>query len=724
MFRSLLVSTIMLAGTASATLNVPAAEALLYRLVPERASEFKVEALSGENGLDVFELESVDGRVTLRGSSGVAVGMALREYLGKWCNASYTLWGNQLDLPRPLPAVEEKVRVVVPFRDRYAFNYCCFSYSMAWWDWQEWERAIDWLALHGVNMPLAVTGQEGVWQSVYRNLGLSDADLNAFFVGPAYLPFGWMGCIDGWGGPLPQHWIDRHRELQQKILARERELGMRPVLQGFTGHVPAALRGHFPDAKFQQLPSWCEFPPTWFVDPQDPLFQKVGQAFIEEQSRQFGTDHLYAADTFIEMPPPSNDPAFLDAMGKAVYKGMSAADPEAVWVMQGWIFFNAAQFWQPPQTQALLGSVPHGRMLVLDLFCESNPVWNKTQAFYGHDWCWSIVQSFGDQTSLHGGLPQILDGLMGAMNDPGRGRLTGTGFLMEGLGASPAVYDLMAHLIARPSAVNLSEWMADFARRRYGHSHPAAEKAWTSLLDVLYDLPGQLPSAVCQRPKIEIGESRRAVRYPAYPFMQKELEGAWRLLLDAHADLRDSDTYAYDVVNLTRQVLACRAREPYNRIAEAYAARDAQGVAAAGSAFLELIDDMDTLAATRSEFLLGRWIADARRWAQTDKEARLYEWNARNQITLWGPPEGVLFDYAAKQWAGLLRDYHRGRWELFLQRLQESLAADQPWDAEAWTKEVRAWEDAWTRETDSYPTEPQGDSVETALRLLEKYAGS
>ena len=31
----------------------------------------------------------------------------------------------------------------------------------------------------------------------------------------------------------------------------------------------------------------------------------------------------------------------------------------------------------------------------------------------------------------------------------------------------------------------------------------------------------------------------------------------------------------------------------------------------------------------------------------------LYEYNARNQITLWGP-NGEIDDYAAKNWAGLI----------------------------------------------------------------------
>ena len=30
--------------------------------------------------------------------------------------------------------------------------------SYAWWDWERWEREVDWMALNGINLPLAFTG--------------------------------------------------------------------------------------------------------------------------------------------------------------------------------------------------------------------------------------------------------------------------------------------------------------------------------------------------------------------------------------------------------------------------------------------------------------------------------------------------------------------------------------------------------------------------------------
>lgn len=38
---------------------------------------------------------------------------------------------------------------------------------MAFWQWDRWEQEIDWMALHGINLPLAFVGQEAIFQKVH-----------------------------------------------------------------------------------------------------------------------------------------------------------------------------------------------------------------------------------------------------------------------------------------------------------------------------------------------------------------------------------------------------------------------------------------------------------------------------------------------------------------------------------------------------------------------------
>jgi len=700
------------AATRSASPETKAAANLATRVLGGRAGEFRFVLIPAENGPDVFECEASRGVATIRGSSGVAMASGLNWYLKYACNAHVSWCGSQLDLPRPLPDAP-KTRISTPYRYRYFFNYCTFSYTMAFWDWSQWEKHIDWMALNGINAPLAVTGQEAIWQNLYRAMGMKEQDVARFFVGPAYLPFGWMGCIDGWAGPLPQSWIDSHVDLQKKILARQRELGMTPVLQGFTGHISPAIKALRPEIKLRQLPSWCGFAGTYMVDPSDPAFVQIGKAFVGEQARLFGTDRLYASDTFIEMSPPSNDPAFLDKMGKSIYQGMASADPQAIWLMQGWVFVNNPNFWKPPQAKAILQSVGNRKLVLLDLFCDSQPAWKLTESFHGQPWVWCVLHSFGGVSGTYGNLATVAEDPPAALRDPKRGDLCGIGMMMEAFGHNPIYYDLMAEMTWRRESPDLDKWVADYARRRYGAAPPQAQEAWEILQRTVYS-GGLVDSLICSRPAL-------THTAPKPPYDPLKIVDAWRLLLECADQLAASDGFRYDLTDVGRQVLANLSGPLYGRMLDAARRKDRAQLAAASQRFLELIRDMDQLVGTRREFLLGRWIADAKRWAGNDRERALYEWNARNQITLWGDRDSSLHDYARKQWSGLLSDFYLARWEMFLKRLGASLESGTPFDAALFEKDVRQLEDHWTHRRDEFPAEPQGDSIAVGRKMLEKY---
>ncbi|MDP9043149.1 MAG: alpha-N-acetylglucosaminidase, partial [Bacteroidota bacterium] len=202
--------------------NANASLALIHRVIPDQAVSFVVEELPARESQDVFEIESRNNKIVLRGNNGVAVASALYYYLTHFCHCQITWNGTNLHIPKVLPSLSKKVHQVTPYQYRYYLNYCTFNYSMSWWDWNRWEMEIDWMALHGINMPLAVTGEEFTWLTVYREMGFTDKDLQSFFCGPAYFSWFWMGNLDGWGGPLPISWMKNHMLLQQKIVQRER----------------------------------------------------------------------------------------------------------------------------------------------------------------------------------------------------------------------------------------------------------------------------------------------------------------------------------------------------------------------------------------------------------------------------------------------------------------------------------------------------------------------
>jgi len=700
---------------------------LVGRILPDYQDKFVFKEKSGTSGKDFFELQSFGDQIIIRAPDAISMAAGLNWYLKYYCNTHISFTIQQVTIPDPLPRPAPGSRKELPFKYRYFFNYCTFSYTMAWWDWPQWERMIDWMALNGVNMPLAVTGQEAVWQNVLTELGLSKKQISDFLVGPAYFPWAWMGNIEGLGGPLPQTWIDSHIDLQKKILQRERSLGMRPVLQGFTGHVPLTIKEKFPEATLHQTGDWSAgFSGTYFLDPFDPLFEKIGKLFIEKQTEMFGTDHLYAADTFNEMDPPTTDPDFLASMSRTVYKSMQVADSQAVWIMQGWfLYYSPNKFWTQERSRALLQAVPGDRMIVLDLFGDQHPIWQKFNAFYGKPWIWNIVHNFGGKTAMNGNLSQISQNLSDAVTSSQRGDFSGIGMMMESFGNNPVIQDFVMDMIWRDQIPDPQAWIKDFARRRYGSKNPDLLRVWQMLLETVYSSHIQSGSRICDRP----GLTDPKLPYRSKPYTEYDpvlLARACELFLSLSNELEHQETYQFDAVNITRQVLSNLSNTFVKKIDSAYYARDKSALQESGRILLDLINDLDDLLATRKEFLLGKWIAQARGWGTNEAESNLYEWNARNLITLWGEKctEGQFDDlngYALKQWSGLFKGYYLPRWKRFLELLKKSLESDQPFVRDGYLAESCAWEKQWSHQHEVYPAEPKGDAVRTCRRLFEKY---
>ena len=692
-------------------------EALISRIIPKHSESFKVEIDSLLED-DWFEIESKDEKIVLRGNNGVSVASALYYYLKEYAHCQITWNGTNLNLPDTLPQVPTLIHKKTPYEYRYYLNYCTFNYTMSWWDWERWEKEIDWMALHGINMPLAITGEEYVWDEVYKSYGFTDEDLEGFFSGPAYFSWFWMGNLDGWGGPLTQHWKETHRDLQKKILERERELGMKTVLPAFTGHVPASFKKFFPDAKLKQTNWGNDFEDTYILDANDPLFAEIGKKFLETQERIYGTDHLYSADTFNENTPPSDDPTYLTNLSSKVYEGMKSADEEAVWVMQGWLFYSHREFWKAPQIKGLLAPVPDDKMIILDLATEIEPIWKRTEAFYGKQWIWNMLHSFGGNISMFGRIETVADEPAKALKDPNSGKLKGIGLTMESIEQNPVLYELMTDNTWRDTPIDLKEWLQQYTTNRYGKENDQLIKAWDVLVNTVYNgqtIRDGAESIIVARPTFE--GYRRWAR-TKLNYAPADLLPAWDLFVAAIPNHQGSDGFEYDLVDITRQVLANYALPLQQQIAVAYKENNKVAFDKYSTEFITLIEDMDKLLATRKDFLLGPWIADARAWGETEAEKALYEQNARDLITLWGGADNRLHEYSNRQWSGLFNDFYKPRWEQFFATVKQDW---KKFDQEAFDQEIKQWEWNWVTSRKDFPIEATGSASEIVKALHTKY---
>ena len=276
---------------------------LIERITPGYGKQFVLELIpAGADGQDVYEIDGKKGKIILRGNNPVSLATAYNQYLKYSCGAHVSWFGDQLNLPKTLPApiVSQQGKHTINGKYRVYMNYCTFSYTAPWWDWKRWERELDYMAMNSVNMPLSVVGLEAVWYNTLLKYGFTDEEARTCLTGPAHFAWQWMQNIQSYGGPLPLSWIQSHIDLGKQVVNRQLELGMQPIQQGFSGYVPREMKKKFPKANISMKGGWCGFKGAAQIDPTDSLFRAFGRDFMEEEKKLFGAHGVYAADPFHE----------------------------------------------------------------------------------------------------------------------------------------------------------------------------------------------------------------------------------------------------------------------------------------------------------------------------------------------------------------------------------------------------------------------------------------
>lgn len=690
---------------------------LLERIDKGASRKFVIERLKGEK--DFFELDQKGNKVVVRGNNYVSIATGINWYLKYYAGINLSWNGMQADLPEVLPPVLKKERHETDLKLRYDFNYCTFSYSMAFWDWKRWEQEIDWMALHGINLPLAMVGTDVVWKNVLEELGYTREEINAFIAGPGFQAWWLMNNLEGWGGPNPDSWYERQEELQKRILKRMREYGIEPVLPGYSGMVPHNAKDRL-GLNVADPGRWNGYPRPAFLQPTDPQFERIAALYYREMTRLYGKVSYYSMDPFHEGGNTSG--VDLEAAGKAIWKAMKQANPRAAWVVQTW--------GANPRPQ-MIRNLPAGDMVVLDLFSESRPQWGdpasswyRKEGFGQHDWLFCMLLNYGGNVGLHGKMAHLIEEFYKAKDSSFGKTLKGVGMTMEGIENNPVMYELLCELPWREQRFSKDEWLEGYLKARYGKSDSQVSQAWMLLSNTIYNCPaastqqGTHESILCARPSWKAYQVSSWSEMSDY-YDPADVIRAAGMMVDAAERFRGNNNFEYDLVDIVRQAVAEKGRLMYRVLVDAYKAGDRELFKLSSDQFLRLILMQDRLLATRSEFKVGRWLESARNLGSTEEEKDWYEWNARVQITTWGnrvaADDGGLHDYAHREWNGLLRDFYYLRWKTWLDEQLKSFEGGQPKAIDFY-----ALEEPWTLKHNSYASEAEGNPVDIACEIYRE----
>jgi len=292
----------------------------------------------------------------------------------------------------------------------------------------------------------------------------------------------------------------------------------------------------------------------------------------------------------------------------------------------------------------------------------------------------------------------------------------------EAIEANYIVYDLMMEMSWRidDSTFDLNSWVEKFAVRRYGEYSVHANLAWRVLQDALYSITKgyDTQSFVAFRPSPQVPPQCTLYHDPAsLPIILNSLLYA----ANSSANIAKQETFSHDIAAVTRQLLSDIFLLYHTSMMNSFNSKDQANFNLSSAKLLGVIEDLEIVVATQDMWLLGNWIESARMWGTNPSEISLYEFNARNQLTLWGTQTSVLADYAYKLWSGLVSDFYFPRWNLFVSSLGSSLLTGKAFDFATFTKDVQSLEYAWNTKTNPYPITPKGDAIEIARQMYNKY---
>ena len=678
----------------------PAIE-LVQRVTPEYAQNVHFSTSKG----NAATISGKDGRLHIKAPSVSECIRAYGYYL-RHCAGVHLSWNGDNTSAARFVVPEKKITVPEALPFNYAYNYCTLSYTCAHWDAARWEQELDRLALAGYTHVLVTAGLETVWQKFLKDIGYPENKIDGFIPNPAYAAWWNMGNLEGEGGPVHPAIIQHEARLGKFLVKRMRELGMEPVLQGYVGFLPHDMPTEKVRGRIIPQGKWCaHYNRPAVLQPTAEDFPRLAALWYKHIKAVYGYQGKYfGGDLFHEGGSTGGTP--LTPAAQAVQSAMQKAAPGSSWLIQAW--------GHNPHRDLVAGTDPQ-HTIILALDKDMSPGHNISRNYQSRPHVWCELLNFGGNHGMYGGA-QLLENMTG-----NAGGAIGIGLISEGLETNPYYYALLTERINTREPIDRDAFIRHYAATRYGVEDEDLVQAVNLLRDSVY-APSRLQegcqeSILCARPSLT---ARKASTWsnPNDYYDKTKVKEAAKLLLRAGQkhNLGKLRTFRHDLADVCRQVLADKAREQLPKVKAAFDARDAAAFNRESEAYLQLIRDTSTILATSEDFLLGRFLDGAESKGGNNAKARAEMRNAMLQlITTWTPTNGMLNDYAHRQFSELMSHYYLKRWEAFFNARKAELKG-QAMAGEGGKSATQTTENNGEAVSTSYELSKSVDAVEQNFR--------
>jgi alpha-N-acetylglucosaminidase len=400
------------------------------------------------------------------------------------------------------------------------------------------------------------------------------------------------------------------------------------------------------------------------------------RSFITEWKMEFGEAKYWLVDSFneLQLPQTGEPPATLLARyGRTTFAAIRSGDPDAVWVLQGWMFNYQRDIWNQQTVRALVEAVPENDLLVLDYANDYDPNWDDFSAFHGRSWVMGYVPNMGGKTAWTGKMDFYASQAAKTLASPAKGNLVGFTISGEGLENNEVLYELMSDTSWSDKPVDLASWLTAYARNRYGSASPELAGAWQDFHRSVYSSFTPHPSFGWQTVAFKHGSVYRDEKFGT----------AAKRFLAVADPLEKQPNYRDDAIEVAAIALSLRADDWFVAAREAHSNGDSATFQSAVDQACALLLQADRLLASHSYLTLDHWLGFTRQHGGSNADKRFWESNAKHLITTWGPPVN---DYSCRLWSGLIRDFYVPRMKALAAAMADGKSFDRhQWEA-VWVK--------------------------------------
>lgn len=639
---------------------------LMNRIAPGKGKHFQFVLEEGQGSRNFFEVSAHKERIRVRGNSYISIASGLNWYLKNFCGVSYSDCDSTLSLPEQLPLPPERT---------YKETYMQIGYSgydpwqRIFWNWQDWEKEIDRMALSGVNVCPVFTGTESVWSEFLDHYGMSEKEISQYLFH---------------SDQIPKNWIKRQKDLQGRIIRRMQLLGISPVYPAFTGIIPQKLvEGKANIITCPTLSDENINRQENRISTDDPLFAQMARQWYDSYEKTYGKAPFYWGSTGGQDLPADIQTCLLKSA------------PEATWIIPTDQYMEKGI-----RTQGM----DFKKTVLLYQDRKSEADWKNLSATKATPWIWTWNCS-GIRTEQPASLHSALNQPEKASNNPETAScIQGIGTWMNGSQDFPLAYSLVTNRRWQPEVIDLRDELRRELELRYGACDSMVLNAWLQLseLDLNYD-PTQ--SIIARRPDFNLTDEteRDSLNEAA---RHRIMAGALNDLIRFKERFRQNSNYQSDLIRLSAMLLEHHTRQVYDRYCTAFQERDTEKMEQNQKEFLTLIGLSDSLRGYEPSLCWSHWVAQGVQDAR-GKDLELNSW-CRTLLRKQEQDRGCI-----PALNGILQEYCYPRWELFFNWSRRKIRSGQ-----IAPPQYQGLEDAWYQQEKKTPA--HSPAAESLYPVLER----